>query len=377
MTALLEQSPKPVGTTSRLPWSPARLYRAFVERDADFDGRVFAGVKTTGIFCRPTCPARKPRPENVEYFATAREAMFAGYRSCKRCRPMEDVGAARAAPGWLVELKREADDEPGRRVRDSDLRKRGLDPSTVRRLFQTHYGSTFQAYARARRMGMALAAVREGRSMDRAKASAGLASDSAFREAFVRLCGTPPSKGDKTPVLPARWIETPLGALLALADDEGLHLLDFVDRRGVERQVERLRARLGCAIVPGEHKHLDAIEREIGRYFEGKSRLGHDGKPLGVPLTPRGTPFQKAVWDELRRIPLGQTHSYAQQAAAIGKRDAVRAVARANGDNFIAIVIPCHRVIGADGSLTGYGGGLWRKQWLLEHERKMAGLTLL
>ncbi len=374
MTTLASAISAPAPT---LGWSAARMYRALVEKDAAFDGRLFVGVKTTAIFCRPTCPARKPRPENVEYFATAKQAMFAGYRSCKRCRPMEDVGAARAAPAWLVALKREADDRPGVRLRDGDLRKRGLDPSTVRRIFQSHYGSTFQQYARARRMGLALSAVRAGRKIGEAKMRSGLNSDSGFREAFAKLCGTLPKKGEQTPVLLARWIETPIGAILALADDEGLRVLDFVDRRGVERQVERLRTKLGCVIVPGEHKHLDAIEKELARYFEGKSWLGQNGKPLSVPLAPKGTPFQEEVWAELRRIPLGETRSYGQQATAIGKRDAVRAVARANGENFLAIVIPCHRVIGADGSMTGYGGGIWRKQWLLDHEKKMAGITLV
>jgi AraC family transcriptional regulator, regulatory protein of adaptative response / methylated-DNA-[protein]-cysteine methyltransferase len=367
-----------VSAPARLTSTPARLYRALIERDAAFDGRAVVGVKTTGIFCRFTCTARKPRRENVEFFGTPREAMFAGYRSCKRCRPMEDVAAVKAAPGWLVKLKREADEKPTRRLRDGDLRTRGLDPSTVRRLFQSHYGSTFQQYARARRMGLALSVVRAGRKFGEAKMQSGLTSDSGFREAFAKLCGAPPKRGEKTPVLLAGWVETPLGPLLALADDAGLRVLDFVDRRGVERQIERLRARLKCVIVPGEHEHLSGIERELTRYFAGKSWLGHgSGAPLGVPLNPQGTPFQEEVWAELRRIPLGQTRSYAQQAAAIGKREAVRAVARANGENFLAIVIPCHRVIGADGSLTGYGGGLWRKQWLLDHEKKMAGLTLV
>ncbi len=356
-----------------LPWTAARMYRALVEKDADFDGRLFVGVKTTAIFCRPTCPARKPLAKNVEFFATAREAMFAGYRSCKRCRPMEDVGAARSAPAWAVALKREADDKPGVRLRDADLRARGLDPSTVRRVFLSHYGSTFQQYARARRMGLALAAVRAGRTIGEAKMKSGMASDSGFREAFTRLCGEKAAKG--AAVLMARWIETPLGAMLALADDAGLRVLDFVDRRGLERQIGRVRERLGCVIVPGEHRHLDAIERELGRYFAGEGWLGQRGE-LGVPLAAEGTEFQRAVWAELQRIPLGETRSYGRQAAAIGKPEAVRAVARANGENFLGLVVPCHRVIGADGAMTGYGGGIWRKQWLLNHEMKMAGLVL-
>ncbi len=358
--------------------TPARLYRALIEKDAAFDGRAVVGVKTTGIFCRFTCTARKPKRENVEFFGTPKEAMFAGYRSCKVCRPLEDVGAVKAAPEWLVRLKRDADDAPAARLRDGDLRARGLDPSTVRRLFQQHYGSTFQQYARARRMGMALAAVRSGRKMGEAKMQSGLQSDSAFRAAFHRLFGTPPvgGRGEELHVLSARWLETPIGPLLVLVDDDGLRAMDFVDRRGLERQIERLRKRFGHIVVR-DHKHLDAVQREMGKYFAGSSWLGQNGTPFPVPLAASGTPFQEEVWAELRRIPLGETRSYAQQATAIGKRAAVRAVARANGENFLAIVVPCHRVIGADGSLTGYGGGLWRKQWLLEHERKMSGKTLV
>jgi AraC family transcriptional regulator, regulatory protein of adaptative response / methylated-DNA-[protein]-cysteine methyltransferase len=358
-----------------LPWTAARMYRALVERDDAFDGRLFFGVKSTGIFCRPTCAARKPLVENVEFFATARQAMFAGYRSCKRCRPMEDVAAARSAPAWAIALKREADDNPGVKLRDADLRARGFEPSTVRRVFQSHYGSTFQQYARARRMGLALAAVRAGKPLGVVKMTSGHESDSGIREAFARLFGETPAKGVDARVLMSRWIETPLGAMLAVADDAGLRVLDFVDRRGLERQITRMRAKLGCVIVPGAHRYLDAIERELKRYFAGESWLGQR-EPLGVPLAAEGTPFQREVWAELQRIPLGETRSYGKQAASIGKPEAVRAVARANGENFLSLVIPCHRVIGASGDMTGYGGGIWRKQWLLDHEMKMAGLTL-
>lgn len=358
--------------------STERMYRALVERDVALDGHFVVGVKTTGIFCRCVCTARKPLKKNVEFFATGREAMHAGYRACLRCRPMDDPAAERA-PAWLEKLKRLADDEPGRRVRDRDLREMKLDPSSVRRMFKAKYGMTFQAYARARRMGLALAAVRRGSRMEEAKSRGGYASDSGFREAFERLFGSAADgKGARgASVLAARWIETPLGAMLALADDAGLRLLDFVDRRGLERQIGRIRVKLSCMIVPGEHAHLDAVEKWLERYFKGQCVIGSNGahaSALGVPLSPGGgeTLFQKRVWEQLRSIPLGQTRSYAEQARAIGNPAAVRAVARANGENFIGIVTPCHRVIGSDGSMTGYGGGVWRKQWLLEHEARMA-----
>jgi AraC family transcriptional regulator of adaptative response/methylated-DNA-[protein]-cysteine methyltransferase len=156
-----------------------------------------------------------------------------------------------------------------------------------------------------------------------------------------------------------------LGAILALADDDGLYVFDWVDRRGLEREIVRLRARTKFAIVPGSHQVLDQATREIDEYFAGKRKV------FTLPLAHRGTEFQRRVWDALLNIPAGETRSYAEIAKGIGEAKAVRAVARANGDNYRGIIIPCHRVIGSDGSLTGYGGGLARKQWLLDHERSM------
>ncbi len=210
--------------------------------------------------------------------------------------------------------------------------------------------------------------------MTQLQTAAGYESESGFREACQRLLGD--AGATHARILPARWLTTPLGPMLALADDEGLHALECIDRRGLERQLLRLRKSLKASILPGDHEHLDAVEREMGLYFAGKSTLGHTTqgekpKLFPVKLTPRGSEFQQRVWDQLRKIPLGTTISYGELAKRIGQPTASRAVARANGDNFIAIVIPCHRVIGSDGSPTGYGGGIWRKLWLLEHERKM------
>jgi AraC family transcriptional regulator of adaptative response/methylated-DNA-[protein]-cysteine methyltransferase len=155
--------------------------------------------------------------------------------------------------------------------------------------------------------------------------------------------------------------------MLALADDEGLALLEFVDRRGLEREIEAMQASLQRRILPGAHPHLTAIGEELAAYFAGRELT------FSTPIALRGSPFQRAVWNALLDIPPGMTRSYAEIAAAVGRASAVRAVGRANGDNRLCLIVPCHRVIGADGTLTGYGGGLWRKQWLLEHERKLTG----
>jgi AraC family transcriptional regulator of adaptative response/methylated-DNA-[protein]-cysteine methyltransferase len=158
------------------------------------------------------------------------------------------------------------------------------------------------------------------------------------------------------------WIDTPLGPMIAGADPRGVGLLEFTDRRMLEAQLATLRRRLGAALVPGENVHTRAMRRELGEYFAGTRRS------FDVPLVHPGTPFQERVWQALRRVPYGTTCSYEALAKRIGSPRAVRAVGTANGLNRLAIVIPCHRVIGKDGSPVGYGGGVWRKRRLLELE---------
>lgn len=340
------------------------FWRALSERDSSYEGLFVAGVKTTGIFCRPVCPARKPLRQNVEFFATAKEALYAGYRPCLRCRPMDSGGKV---PELIETLRRTIERRPSQPIRDRDLAAMGIEPSTARRQFKRYYGMSFQAYQRARRLGSALAAVRNGSNVLDTQLDHGFQSPSGFREAFAKLFGAAPSQASGVHCLIARWIESPLGSILALADDDGLHLFDWIDRRGVEREILRLRQRTKFAIVPGDHPLLDQAEREIGEYFAGKRTS------FTLPLAPRGTTFQRRVWDTLLAIPAGETRSYAEIAESIGRREATRAVARAVGDNYRGVIIPCHRVIGSDGSLTGYGGGLARKEWLLEHERRFAG----
>lgn len=336
------------------------LYGALVARDAAYDGVFFAAVRTTRIFCRPTCAAKKPRRRNVEYFATARDALHAGYRPCRRCRPMD---MHRRPPAWVTELMERVDRAPGGRLRDEDLRVLAIEPARARRYFKEHYGMTFHAYHRARRLGLALAEVRRGQDLNAVGLRHGFDSASGFRDAFARLFGKPPGNGRAINCLRAGWLDTPLGAMLAVAGEDGVCLLEFVDRRSFEAQVATLRRRLGAAIVPGDNEWLERLSDELARYFLGTLR------EFTVPLMRSGTPFQRKVCERLTRIPYGATLSYARLAEDIGRPGAQRAVGRANGDNRIAIVIPCHRVVRSDGSLCGYGGGLWRKQWLLDLER--------
>jgi AraC family transcriptional regulator of adaptative response/methylated-DNA-[protein]-cysteine methyltransferase len=347
-----------MNNTTSLP-PVAEMERAYLARDAAFNGLFYLGVRTTGIFCRPTCPARKPRPQNVEYFATAREALAAGYRPCKRCRPMQFD----EQPAWCRRLMDDIEREPSVRIQESDLASRGIDPATVRRYFQRHYGMTFHAYARARRLVGALHGIREGLPLDSAVFKSGFSSHSGFRDAFVRVFGSTPRKSRGRECVHLAWLQSPLGPLLAGATDEGVCLLEFSDRRMLETQLAVVAKLVGSPAVPGMNAPLRQLASELGDYFSGRLRT------FSVPLVYPGTSFQKRVWDKLRGIPYGETWSYEELARAVGLPGGQRPVGRANGQNRIAIVIPCHRVVRKDGHLGGYGGGLRRKQYLVDLEK--------
>jgi AraC family transcriptional regulator of adaptative response/methylated-DNA-[protein]-cysteine methyltransferase len=334
------------------------MERAFLEGDASYDGIFFTGVRTTGIFCRPSCRAKKPLPANVEFFPTVREALFAGYRPCKRCDPAVPPGTV---PGWVKTLLDAIEADPTRRFYDTDLRRLGIDPARARRYFLEHYGMTFHAYCRGRRLSGALRQLRSGDSLDDVALGTGWESHSGFREAFTRTFGTAPGAARTIPdaAVVMTTIDTPLGPMVAGATDAGLCLLEFTDRRMLEAQMRRLQSLLEQPLVPGDHPHLTRTRDELAAYFDRTLTT------FTVPLVFRGTPFEERVWKELCRIPYGDTLSYAALAERVRSPGAQRAVGRANGMNRIAIVIPCHRVVNSDGKLGGYGGGLWRKHWLL------------
>lgn len=251
-----------MGMTSRALPGEAEMYRLMAARDPAADGLFVVAVRTTGIFCRPTCPSRTPLPQNVEFHATPWDALVAGFRPCRRCWPMG--------------------------------RSNGNQPLTVTR------------------------------------------------------------------------IDTPLGAMIAAAVDEGLVVLDFADRRAARTALRNASRRLRAMPTVGHDPHLDTLRTQLDEYFAGARTT------FGLPLAPRGTAFEESVWSWLRTIPPGQTRTYAEGATAVGRPQAVRAIGRANGANPLAIIVPCHRVIGSDGDLTGYGGGLWRKRALLELESATA-----
>jgi AraC family transcriptional regulator, regulatory protein of adaptative response / methylated-DNA-[protein]-cysteine methyltransferase len=334
------------------------MERAYQRSDASYDGVFYVAVRTTGIFCRPSCPARKPKPENVEFFATPKEALFAGYRPCLRCRPLEGD----AAPPWVNRLLERVERRPDSRIRERDLRSMGVEPARVRRYFSTRYGLSFQAYCRARRLAQAFERIRQGGTVDDAVFDTGYESHSGFREAFQKTFGLPPGRSAEADCIRLAWLDTALGPMIAGATDGGVCLLDFTDRRMLEHQFATLRRRFKAGLAPGSHRHLTVLRKELGEYFAGKRQV------FSVPLDMRGTPFEMSVWGALQEIPYGETRSYADMAKRVRNPAAVRAVGRANGLNAIAIVVPCHRVVNKNGDLGGYGGGLWRKRRLLHLE---------
>ncbi len=335
------------------------MYKALIEKNPQFEGIFFAAIQTTGIFCRPTCHARKPKKENVEYFPTAKDALDNGYRPCKVCHPLEYSGNA---PGWIIDLLQEIDAHPGTRINDTDLRIRGLDPARVRRWFKKYHGITFQSYLRSLRINIAFDNIKQGKNVTGVAFKNGYDSLSGFGETFKNNLGFPPSQSKSNELIVVSRLKTPLGPMLAGATTKGICLLEFTDRRMLETQLERIKKIFRCQIVSGKSDYFKDVESQLQEYFDGKR------KQFSVPLELNGTPFQVQVWEELLQIPYGETRSYKQQATAIGNPRAIRAVGRANGDNRIAIIVPCHRVVGADGSLTGYGGGLHRKNYLLNLE---------
>jgi AraC family transcriptional regulator, regulatory protein of adaptative response / methylated-DNA-[protein]-cysteine methyltransferase len=340
------------------------MYQALLARDASYDGIFFVGVHSTGIFCRPVCPARKPMRRNVDFFRTARDALAHGFRPCKRCRPLQPNGETPLAIRRVIE---ELEADPSLRLRDGDLLARGLQPAMARRWFKRHHGMTFHAYQRARRLANALGALARGTAVTRTAFDSGFDSISGFQEAMRRITGRSPSASRDAAVVHMSRVLTPLGPMLMGATEAGVALLEFTDRRMLGTQLERLARRIQCVFMPGTTAAGKQLEEELAAYFAGTLR------EFSTPLKPAGTEFQSAVWQVLKSIPYGETRSYGEQARMLGAPAAVRAVARANGDNPLAIVVPCHRVIGANGTLTGYGGGLWRKRWLLHHELEHRG----
>jgi AraC family transcriptional regulator of adaptative response/methylated-DNA-[protein]-cysteine methyltransferase len=293
----------------------AEMVRAMLERDTAYEGVFFTAVKTTGIFCRPSCTARKPKPENVEFFAHADECMSAGYRACLRCKPLD---AAAIAPDWVQRLLKAVETDPELRWSDAQLLAEGIEPLKLRRWFKQHFGMTFHAWLRTRRLGMALGGIKQGTSIDHAAFDSGYESLSGFRDAFQKSFHITPGRVAQSEPLLFTRLTTPLGPMIAMAERRGLVLLEFLDRPALTREVEELQQRYGYAVAPGHNAHLQQIEQQLMRVFRRQTQRpsacpctcpaaslpGRSGRRCGKSLTatPALTAPSPPVWANLAPV---------------------------------------------------------------------------
>ncbi len=335
------------------------FYEALLNRDSNYVGIFYVGVKTTSVFCIATCRARKPKKENVTFYATVKEALDHGYRPCKICKPTED---AETTPALVKKAMSLVENHPKEKISDARLRAEGISPDLVRRWFKKHYGLTFHAFQRMYRINTAYRELKEGKKTTHAAYDLGYESLSGFGYTYKKLMGKSPRHSNDQNLILLNRVATPLGPMFICATEQGICLLEFTDRKMLESEFRDLQKRLGAAIIIGENDHLRQAKQELGEYFAGTRSV------FSLALDTPVTDFQQTVWQALTKVPFGETCSYQALAEQIGRPKATRAVAGANGANRIAIVIPCHRVVGKDGQLRGYGGGVERKKWLLALE---------
>ena len=331
-----------------------QCWTAFEARDRSRDGEFVGAVRTTGIYCKPSCPARHPRSENVEYFTTPVEARAAGYRACLRCRP-DAVGRDREAVAKAVALIEAAAEVP----RLADLASAvGYAPHHFQRLFSRDVGVSLAAYARGVRARRAETELDQQKSVTAAIYDAGYAGPSRFYADVAERLGMTPSAwrdGGRGETIRFVVKDSLLGPLLIAATAKGICRLTFnEDEAALHRRFPN------ADIRPDDGTIAPWVEAALAQITAPSDHQ--------LPLDVQGTAFQEKVWAELRKIPIGQTRSYANIAAAVGVPGAVRAVGTANGSNPVAVLVPCHRVIRSDGSLGGYAGGLPNKVKLLAAE---------
>ena len=334
-----------------------QAFAAFDARDKSQDGLFVGAVRTTGIYCKPSCPARRPKRENVTFYDTPAQARAAGYRACKRCLP-DDVG--RDAEGVAKALTLIG--ESSERVPLAELaRAAGYAPHHFHRIFKRATGVTPAAYVRANRAERAAVALGKDGSVTDAIYAAGYSGPSRFyAQSKGRLGMTPSAWKNGGAGITIRWTvaETALGSMLLAATDKGICRLSFdEDESELHRRFPKATIEAGGAAL--DHLVAGAI-----------AAVKRPAQMPSLPLDIQGTGFQQAVWAELMKIPAGETRTYAQIAAAVGSPAAVRAAGSANGANNVAVLIPCHRVIRSDGTMGGYAYGLDRKEKLLASERK-------
>ena len=344
--------------------NPDQCWQAVCARDASFDGVFYFAVRTTGVYCRPSCAARQPLRQNVSFYPLPNAARQAGFRACKRCKP--DQTALRNPQAELIHracrlLEADADAQLTLETLGAQLR---VSPYHLQRLFKKLMGITPREYAEARRAAHFKQAVQAGANVTTALYEAGYGSSSRLYEhAAARLGMTPATyrKGGKGMEISYTIAGSPLGWLLVAATGKGICSVALGDE--AEQLAADLRAEFPQAALTRDETNLLSHVAALVAHLRGE--LPHPDLPLDV----RGTAFQQRVWAELRRIPYGTTISYRALAERIGQPTAARAVARACATNPVALVTPCHRVVREKGEVSGYRWGVARKQALLKREK--------
>lgn len=349
-------------TTAARPLTDDERWRAVVERDSSAEGQFVLAVHTTGIFCRPGCPARTPKRDNVTFYDTPAEAIRAGYRPCKRCRPTGKSISEHQRQ--VVERARHLIETSETKVTLEGIAANvGMSPWHLQRLFRAHTGLSPAQYQRSLRSGRLRESIGNAPSVTYAIQDAGYGSSSQFYALAPRELGMTPSafrSGGAGQRIRYGIVQTWLGYLLVAATNRGIASLQMGDSE------EEMRERLQSTFPNAELVDDDPTFAEIIEQVVDLAERPRDA--ASIPVDAGGTTFQHRVWNALRQIPAGSTRTYSEVAEAIGAPKAVRAVAKACADNPVPLVVPCHRVIGKDGSLTGYRYGLARKRALLKRE---------
>lgn len=333
--------------------------RAVIERDAAFDGRFYYGVPTTKIYCRPSCPSRRPNSGNVLFFDTPEAAESAGYRSCQRCKPTE-IDAHQQA---VLHMQRLLDTVEPTPSLAQLARAVGLSPFHVQRLFKASVGVSPKQYAIAKRTERTKQHLHEAKNVTTALYNAGHASPRTLYDPATDQLGMTPGQykaGGAGQLITFTVVESALGPMLVAATTRGLVAVRFGDPEALEREV---RSEYPKATFVNDATPLKVYVAALRQHLAGRR---HD---LALPSDVPSTDFQRRVWAALKAIPYGETRSYAQVAEMIGEPTAVRAVARACAANPIALVVPCHRVVRSGGQLSGYRWGVERKRALLDGEK--------
>ncbi|MDF3047131.1 MAG: cysteine methyltransferase [Candidatus Midichloriaceae bacterium] len=339
-------------------------YQAFLSRNPEYEGVFYVGVKTTKKFCRVTCPKRKPRFENCEFFESIEDATAALYKPCKYCCPIRTF----SGPMDLVEaIIQKVDEDLEKEWVEIDFYELKTTSDIVRRQFKKRFGMTFVEYVKARKLGAMVEKLISSKTLKDAQGSIEYKSSNPLTDLIRGKLGLEPTLLKPKRVLHESWIRTRFGAMLAISNDKAIVFLGFIDRKDLELEIERIRLGMKAIIIPGVTKPMELLQKELDDYFKGSL------KTFTTPINVTGSKLQKKIWNEVHKIPYGKITTYLEIANSIGKSKAVRAIASLIGKNPISIIVPCHRVVNSNGSLGGYNSGVVRKQRLLSLEKRSEG----